>query len=134
MSSVTSKETFFRLLKFSKKAFETTMKASANCDRIVFCLCQIDLSSDIDLSGPEYRTTYLSLWRIGDQKENDWKNHPERLKRVIKAISLCSLKDSLKTLNVRKSDVAVKTVQEMLKEFKLDGIQVIEDLIYALNE
>ena len=110
------------------------MKASANSDRIVFHLCQIDLSSDIDLSGPEYKTTYLSFWWIGDRKENDWKNHPERLKRVIKAISLCSLKDSLKTLNVRLSDVEVKTVQEMLKEFKLEAIQVIEDKTFSLDE
>ena len=110
------------------------MKASANSDRIVFQLCQIDLSSDIDLSGPEYRTTYLSLWQIGNRAENDWKGYPERLKRVIKAISECSLKDSLKTLNVRGSDVPVETVEEMLKEFNLDGIQVIEDYIKALNE
>ena len=110
------------------------MKASANSDRIVLLGCQIDLSSDIDLSGPEYKTTYLSFWCVGDRKVNDWKNHPERLKRVIKAISLCSLKDSLKIINVWDSDVAVKTVKEMLKEFKLDGIQVIQDFVYALNE
>ena len=110
------------------------MKASANSDRIVFNICQIDLSSDIDLSGPEYRTTYLSFMGVGNRKVNDWKTHPEKLKRIIKAISLCSLKDSLKTLNVRKWDVSVKTVEEMLKEFKLEGIQVIEDKIDALNE
>ena len=103
------------------------MKASANSDRIVFNLCQIDLSSDIDLSGPEYKTTYLSFMQVGELKENDWENHPERLKRVIKAISLCSLKDSLKTINVCCSNVKVETVEEMLKEFKLDGIQVTED-------
>ena len=96
--------------------------------------CQIDLSSDIDLSGPEYKTTYLSFMQVGDRKENDWKTHPERLKRVIKAISLCALKDSLKTMNVWSSNVSVKTVEEMLKEFKLDGIQVIQDKIFALNE
>ena len=110
------------------------MKASANSDRIVFLGCQVDLSSDIDFSGPEYRTTYLSFMQTGDRKVNDWKNHPERLKRVIKAISECSLKNSLKTLNVCDSDVAVKTVEEMLKEFKLDGIQVIEDYIQSLEE
>ena len=134
MSSVTSKEVYLRCFKFSKEAFEATMKASANSDRIVFQLCQLGLSSDIDLSGPEYKTTYFSLWKIGDQKENDWKTHPERLKRVIKAISLCSLKDSLKTLNVRSSNVAVKTVEKMLKEFNLDSIHVTEDLIHALDE
>ena len=71
---------------------------------------------------------------VGNQEENDWETHPERLKRVIKAISLCSLKDSLKTINVCGSDVEVETVEEMLEEFKLDGIQVIDDDIYALNE
>ena len=100
----------------------------------MFKACQIDLSSDIDLSGPEYKTTYLSFWETGNKKVNEWKTHPERLKRVIKAISLCSLKDSLKILNVRLCDVAVKTVKEMLNEFKLDGIQVIDDKINGLNE
>ena len=110
------------------------MKASSNSDRIVFSACQIDLSSDIDLSSPEYATTYLSFHCVGDSKVNDWKNHPERLKRVIKAISLCSLKNSLKTINVWGSDVAVETVEEMLKEFKLDDIQVIQDFVYSLDE
>ena len=100
----------------------------------MFWRCQIDLSSDIDLSGPEYRTTYLSFMQVGDKKENDWETHPERLKRVIKAISMCSLKDSLETLNVRGSGVEVETVEEMLKEFKLDEIRVIEDWIDPLNE
>ena len=100
----------------------------------MFWFCQIDLSSDIYLSGPNYRTTYLSFTYVGDSKVNDWKNHPERLKRVIKAISMCSLKDSLKTINFCGSDVEVETVEEMLEEFKLDGIQVIDDDIYALDE
>ena len=100
----------------------------------MFRYCQIDFSSDIDLSGPDYRTTYLSFTGVGDREENDWKKHLERLKRVIKAISLCSLKDSLKTINVCESDVEVKTVEDMLIEFKLDGIQVIQDWVGALDE
>ena len=100
----------------------------------MFSLCQIDLSSDIDLSGPEYKTTYLSFTGVGDRIENDWENHPERLKRLIKAISLCSLKDSLETINVWRSDVEVETVEEMLKEFNLDGIQAIQDWVGTLNE
>ena len=72
--------------------------------------------------------------QVGDREENNWKNHPERLKRVIKAISLCSLKDSLKTINVHYSGVPVETVEEMLKELKLNGIQVIKDWINLLIE
>ena len=47
---------------------------------------------------------------------------------------MCSLKDSLKTINVYKSNVEVETVDEMLKEFNLDGIQVIDDLIFSIDE
>ena len=102
------------------------MKASANSDRVEFSYSQIDLSSDIDLSGPHYSTSYLSFESVGNQKGNDWKNHPERLERVIKAISLCSMKDSLKTLNVCEWDIGVKKVEQMLKKYKLGNVQATE--------
>ena len=94
----------------------------------------MDLSSDIDLSGPHYSTSYLSFMFVGNLKENDWNSHPERLERVIKAISLCSMKDSLKTLNVWKWDIEVKKVEEMLKKYKLDNVQVIEEDEDPLSE
>ena len=113
-------------MKLSKEAFEKTVKASANWNGVVFRGSQIDLSSDIDLSGPLYNTSYLSFVAVGSLKENDWKYHPERLERVIKAISLCSMKDSLKTLNVHGWDIGVKEVEQMLKKYKLDNVRAIE--------
>ena len=97
-------------MKFWKEAFEKTVKASANWDRVVFSTSQIDLSSDIDFSGPHYITSYLSFLDVGELKENDWKNQPGRLEKVIKAISLCSMKDSLKTINVYSWGIAVNEV------------------------
>ena len=113
-------------MKFSKEAFEKTVKASANWDRVEFCLSQIDLSSEIVLTGPHYNTAYLSFDCIGDRKENDWENHPEWLERVIKAISLCSMKDSLKTLEVCDWNIGIKEVEEMLKKYKLGNVQVVD--------
>ena len=120
--------------KFSKEGFENIVRASSNSNWVEFSICQIDLSSDIDFSGPEYKTSYLSLWWIGNQAENDWKNHPDRLKRVLKAISMCSLKDSLKTMNIRNSGFDIKTVEDMLTEFKLGNIKITKDVDYALDE
>ena len=105
------------------------MKASANWDWVVFAYSQIDLSSDIDLSGPHYNTSNLSFWRVGSLKENNWKSHPERLERVIKAISLSSMKDSLKTLNVFEWDIGIKEVEQMMKKYKLDNVQVTDKFI-----
>ena len=113
-------------MKFSKESFEKTVKASANWERVLFCASQIDLSSDIDLSGPHYNTSYLSFKSVGAQIENNWKSHPERLERVIKAISLSSMKDSLKTLSVRDWDIGVKDIEQMKKKHKLDNVQVTD--------
>ena len=111
-------------MKLSKEAFEKTVKASANWDKVVFDESQIDLSSDIDLSGPHYNTSYLSFMYVGSRKENDWENHPERLERVIIAISLSLMKDSLETLNVSCWDIGVKEVEKMLGKYKLGNVQV----------
>ena len=113
------------------------MKASANSDRVVFCRSQIDLSSDIDLSGPHYNISCLTFFGGGGRKENDWMFHPELVERLIKAISLCSMKDSLKTLKVCEWDIEVEEVEDMLKKHNLNNVQVVEeddDLIVEEDE
>ena len=121
-------------MKFSKEAFEKTVKASYNCDRVVFYESQIDLSSDIDLSGPHYCTSYLSFFFVGRLEENSWSSHPEQLERVIKAISLCSMKDSIKTLDVCDWDIGVWEVFQMLRKYELYNVQVIDKYVYPLDD
>ena len=98
MASVTTKEVFIRKFKLSNSSLEKVIKAGCNSDRIVFCWCLLDLDSDIDISGPEYKTTYLSFRYTGDKCK--WKSNPSRLKSILKSISLSSLKTSLQTLDV----------------------------------
>ena len=98
MASVTTKEVFICYFKLSKSSFENVIKAGCNSDRIVFHSCLLDFDSDIDISGPEYKTTYLSFRYTGHYR--NWYSSPSRLKRMLKAISLCSLKTSLQTLDV----------------------------------
>ena len=95
---------------------------------------QINLSSDIDLSGPHYNTSFLSFNHIGIRKENEQESSPERLERVIKAISLCSLKDSLKSINVYEWGIGVKEVEEILENYKLENVRVIEEVVSQLIE
>ena len=100
----------------------------------MFCYSQIDLSSDVDFSGPVYTTSYLSFRGVGNRNANEWKAHPERLKRVLKAVSQCSLKDSLKTLDVFACDVEAKQVEEMLREFELNDVKVVEENAWSLDD
>ena len=81
----------------------------------------IDLNSSIDLSGPKYNTTCLVFKSVGNQLRNNWEKYPERLKRVIKAISLCSLATSLKKLSLLNWDIDEENVDKMLEEFGLDS-------------
>ena len=100
MASVTTKEVFIRYFKLSNSSLEKIIKAGCNSDRIVFSWCLLDLDSDIDISGPEYKTTYLSFRNTGNEYRSKWGSFPSRLKRILKAISLSSLKTSLQTLDV----------------------------------
>ena len=98
MASVTTKEVFVRCFKLSNTSLEKVIKAGCNSDRIVFRGCLLDLEFDIDISGPDYKTTYLSFRGTGYR--SSWSSYPSRLKRMLKAISLSSLKTSLQTLDV----------------------------------
>ena len=89
----------------------------------------------MDLAGPKYKTSHLALIYVGNQSANDWKNHPERLNRVIKAISLCTLADSLETIDVYNWGMDVEKVKKMLEEFGLENkIKVVQEGIASLNE
>ena len=94
---------------------------------------ELDLDSDIDISGPTYSTSYLSFRWFGYVSKKNWKSNPDGLSRIVKAISLSSLKDSLKTLDVYNWGVDVKTVQNKLKEFSLDHINVVEENINSID-
>ena len=48
-------------IKFSKPAFEGVFKARTHSEGILFYGGDLDLDSDIDISGPTYSTSYLSF-------------------------------------------------------------------------
>ena len=101
----------------------------------MFKCCLLDLISDVDFSGPSYNTSYLAFRNFGDKTENEWKSHPEKIKSVIKAISLCSLADSLETIDIYRSDLEVWKVEGMLKEYGLEKkIKVVQEGGESLNK
>ena len=134
MASVTTKEVFIRCFKLSNSSFEKIFKAACNSDRIVFRGCLLDLDSDIDISGPEYKTTYFSFRYTGNEYCSNWGSFPSRLKKILKAISLSSLKTSLLTLDVYEWGFEVSKVEEMLKEFNLEHVKIVKEDAMSLDE
>ena len=108
----------------SKKSLERVFKASANSSRLIIRDSKLNWDKDFDFSGPHYNTTYLSFAWWGSNSNNNWSANPEKLGRIIKAISLCSMKDSLQKLNVHRCGVIIKKVKEMLSDNGLSNVQL----------
>ena len=129
MASVTTKEVFIRAFKLSNSSFKKIIKAGCNSDRIVIDICSLDsdlyFDLTIDISGPDYKTTYLSFRWTGHC--NNWGFYRLKLKKILDAISLSSLKTSLQTLDVYEWGLGVSEVEEMLKEFNLEHVKVVRE-------
>ena len=108
----------------SKQSLERVFKASSNSCRLIIRYSKLDWDNDFDFSGPEYKTDYLSFNGWGNNHGNNWSANPEKLGRIIKAFSLCSMKESLQTLNVYDWGVSVQKTKEMLSTHGMANIQL----------
>ena len=118
-----TKEVFINHWIYSKQSLERVFKVSANSSRLFIRHSKLDWDSDFDFSGPHYNTTHLSFSYWGNNHGNNWSANPEKLGRIIKAISLCSMKDTLQTLNVYECGVSVEKVKEMLSTYGMPNVQ-----------
>ena len=119
-----TKEVFTFCWIHSIQSLERVFKASYNASRLTIRHSKLDWDSNFDFSGPQYKTTYLSFCHWGNYHDNNWSSHPDKLGRIIKAISLCSMKDSLQTLNIRDCGVSVQKVKEMLSTHGMPNVQL----------
>ena len=103
------------------------MKASSNASRIHIRYSKVELDADFDFSGPDYKTTYLSLSWCGSHPDvgDQWIEHPIRLEKIIKAVSECKLKDTLTTLNMHETGMEADIVGDILKKYDMDNINII---------
>ena len=105
--------------------FEKVLQSSSKCKRLIFSGCAIDLPLSLDFSMCECSITYLALRKISYKSSSNWKSDPNKLQIIINAISKCSLKDSLETLDVFGIKMETKKIEEMLKEVGLEKVKVV---------
>ena len=121
-----TKEAYIYQWIHSKQSLERVFKASSNSSRLIIGYSKLDWDNDFDFFGPEYNTTYLSFFYWGNYHGNNWSANPEKLGRIIKAISLCSMKDSLQTLSVHYCGVSVQKTKELLSTYGMPNVHYVK--------
>ena len=124
----TKLDVYIRYFDFSTDSFERTIKACSNSERIVFRGWIIALDRELNFSGPKYKTRYLSFDSTGWNFGNDWRNNPDKYRRILKAISEWELKYSLKCINLYACDFDEDYTQELLLQYDISHISIIERL------
>ena len=129
-----TKEVYTKFWKHSKHSLERVFKASCNASRLIIRHSKLDWDNDFDFSGPHYNTTYLSFANWETNHGNNWNSNAEKLGRIIKAISLCSMKDSLQTLNVTGCGVSIQEAKELLSAHEMNNVQLCRYLNHNRNK
>ena len=119
-----TKEIFINYWNYSKLSLERVFKASCNSSRLIIKNSKLDWDNDFDFSGPHYNTDYLSFCGWGTSHDNNWGSNPEKLGRIIKAISLWSMKDFLQTLNVYGCGVTIQKAKELFSTHGMANVQL----------
>ena len=111
----------------SKNSLERVVKASANWERLIIRFSKIDWDQDFDFKGPFYNIKYFGLPLWGDHSEDGWSTAPDKLRRIIKAISESSMKQTIRTINVPACGVSVQKVKDFLNLYELNDVKVAEE-------
>ena len=122
----TSQEIYFWNWSFADSSLCSIIKASCNVNTLDFCSCKFSLLGPLSLVGPSYNIKELSFNYSGNTHSNDWSTYPERLNLLIKAISECSLKNSLEKISMASCGVKKEEIERMLKKYGINA-QVFSD-------
>ncbi|CAI2386917.1 unnamed protein product [Moneuplotes crassus] len=119
-----TKEIYLRELEFSSENLEKVVKISSQTERLVFRRCKTHTKDNMDfnITDKEYKMNFLSFnCNKHTEVTHNWDSNPHLFEYIIKAISHCSLKTSLKTLNINYSLITSSTVESQLSTYSLNS-------------
>ena len=111
------------------------IRAASQAQRVAFHFCSIHCSEDLDLwSEEEYKIEFISFQGWGDTNfeeiTTDWKVDPSWFESIVKAISNCGLRDSLKKVSIILNDTLLtEKVQELFNSRDMSQITVVEEYL-----
>jgi len=132
-----TKEVYFNYLVVSGEDLSQIVKASSNLERLSFVVSKILTSDSLDFSSTsQSKLEYLSFNACAYHNwcNMEWDKYPDRFEKIVVAIKNSSLKDSLKTLNVRKCKISSSKVGEQLAAHGLSHINLGEEDNDPLSE
>ena len=122
--TLTTEIVIFENWNFTDSDFEFLIKAGSHIYCFTFQYCRFDLKSEISLEGPAYNIEEISFYHSGTNHDNNWREYPEKLERVIKAIGNSSLKQSLNKIELLCWGVAQKEIEDMQDKYGVSNIEI----------
>ena len=123
----TTKEVLLNYWPHTKESLERIVKASSNCTRFIIRNSKINCENEFDFSGPSYNISYFSLSYCGDYHQDGWSTNPERLGKIIKAISESTMKNKLTTFNINQWGVGVPVAKSLLVAYGMPDVIVTSE-------
>ena len=122
------KEVYFYYMKLNSKQFSSIIKNWAHLKRIGFIKCKINISGGVefskqDSSEEKYKIESFNLKGCGDGYRGGILTEAD-MDKIIKAMSECSLKDSLKRLRTNDLNIEKVEIEKMLKKYGMNEVEI----------
>ncbi|CAI2365530.1 unnamed protein product [Moneuplotes crassus] len=123
-----TKEVLFNTFVIQSSDLELIMQKCHQVEKITFSFSKLIPCSDMNFETSKgSKLKFLSIW-CSDYHEqglsSDFKDHPERLEWIIEALSKSSHGKSLEVLHIDECPIDVKTVEDMMKKYGMDDVEV----------
>ena len=105
---------------FNDHSFQSIIKSCSNSKSINFWLCKLKFSNYLDFSGPDYKIKKIEIIQYHEEM---WLSD-DSFKKIIDGISNCSLKDSLKKIQI-KNGWSSTFMEQIRKDYQLEHIEII---------
>ena len=127
--SEVSQQVKVNCFELSEEELQKVVEASRNAKLLLLDNCNIHCSKTLKFSNQcSYNTQYLGFNKCGAEGRNsDWIDNPLLFENIVKAISKCGLKESLKTVNIVDCRLDKSNVEKMFKKYGLADISVEGD-------
>ncbi|CAI2377605.1 unnamed protein product [Moneuplotes crassus] len=111
-------------MKISRKNIETIIHRSSGIGRVIFHQCYLETQGLAFKDTIDYKIQHLGFFGSGASQYSNWGDSNEGFENIINAISNCSIKSSLKSLDLRLCQICGKNIRPILERYKIRKIVV----------
>jgi hypothetical protein len=117
-----TREIYLSFCTFSKTCFESIVKASSKCQRLVFDQCTLKSDAEFDFEGPEYNISFFGFRFVPNDSHIKIIDNHKKFENFVKGIKQSGLKDGLKQIDIGYSRVGKAKAQEVLDSYGFKNV------------